>query len=164
MTAPTSRTPRWIMVVLLLSQALHLAVAGLVAGIILRGGPPHVETAANLSLQGFGQLHRAMPEPDRQALRTDLRARGDTLRDQRRQMRETREQFLAALTAEPYSEVELRQILETQAGTWQVLSSETRDILVTRISAMTPEARATFAENLTKALRHKGPPRGKPRD
>ncbi|MEM8869938.1 MAG: periplasmic heavy metal sensor [Pseudomonadota bacterium] len=151
---PQTRMPRWAKLLLVVSLALNLAIAGLVAGIALRGGPYRDSAIAGSPLvDGFRRMHRAMPEADQAALHMDLKGRGDALRTHRRQLRETRAAFLEALTAEPFSEDDLRATLERQSTQWEDLGAETREILITRINAMTPEARSAFAANLKKAMR-----------
>lgn len=147
MTDTPRRSPRWMKALLIASLAGNLAVVGVIAGAALRG--PIAPTAAmSLPIEGFNRLHLAMPEADQAALRADLRSRRGIIRAHRKDVRAARQAFLAALTAEPFSAAALTRALESQAQIWTALGAETREVLVSRIGAMTPEARAEFATNL----------------
>ncbi len=156
MTDTPRRSPRWMKALLIASLAGNLAVVGVIAGAALRGP---IAPAAKLSLpiEGFNRMHRAMPAADQAALRADLRGRRDTIRAHRKQVRAARQAFLAALTAEPFSAAALTQALESQAQVWTTLGAETREVLVDRIEAMTPEARAEFAANLQRRGQRRAP-------
>lgn len=156
--APKPRWPRWAKLLLITSLAANLAVVGLVVGANMRG-PIATADRMSLPIEGFRRVHRAMPGPDQAALRADLRDRHDRIRAHRKQINTGRRAFLAVLTAEPYSEADLKQILEGQAQSWSDISAEARALLLKRITAMTPEARTIFAQNLDRELKRRQRPR-----
>ncbi|MEM8787368.1 MAG: periplasmic heavy metal sensor [Pseudomonadota bacterium] len=146
--------PRWAKVALTASVALNLAVVGIVAGAVIRG--PNVgHMAANLPIDGFRGISRAMPSEDRAALREDVRANRADFRAAHRALRRSRAEFLTALRTEPFSPETVAEVFDTQAEVWNGLGQASRQILIERIAAMTPEARAAFADNLEKSLRRR---------
>lgn len=159
-----TRLPGWAKITLVLSLALNLGVAGVVAGSVLRGAPQARDAAFNLPIEGFRNIARAMPPDDRAALRADWIGQQRDIRAARRALRQSRGAFIAALRTEPFSPLELEQILEGQAQTWQTFGAKSREILVARLAAMTPEARMAFADNLEASLQRRRPVRAAPPD
>ncbi|MSU88300.1 periplasmic heavy metal sensor [Rhodobacteraceae bacterium 2CG4] len=144
------RMPRWAKLALVGSLALNLAVLGVVGGALLRGadrGRP-----LYLPIEGFRSISAAMLPEDRAALRRDLRARRDEIRDARRTLRRSQGEFIAALRADPFSSEALAAALDSHAEQWEQFGRRTREMLVRRISEMSPEARAAFAANLESHL------------
>lgn len=146
----TPRFPRWAKATLTVSLALNLAVFGLVGGAMLRGNdaPPPV----NLPIEGFRDISAAMPEADREGLRKDLHARRGDIRKTWTTIREQNQIFLEALRAEPFEPTAVTAVLDAQAAQWEQFGTETREMLVRRINAMSPEARGQFADALEKRL------------
>lgn len=149
-----TKVPVWIKVLLVVSLAANLAVAGVFAGAALRE-PDRRGPGFNLPLDGFRAINRAMAEEDRKALLRALRDHRDTLRAGRSDLRETRREFVAALRAEPFSEDRLNAALDRQAELWGGMNEITRMILVARIVEMEPDARRDFADNLEHELTRK---------
>lgn len=143
---------RGMQVALAVSVTLNLIVAGLVAGAILRG-PPGPEGRDREFM--FGPFSEAMQPADRRALRKTILERAPGLGQMRQQMRADMDKVLAALRAQPFDPAALAAVMEAQqtrmSGQIAVGSQALRDFLV----AMTPEARAAFADRLEARLRHK---------
>ncbi|WP_112324067.1 periplasmic heavy metal sensor [Oceanibium sediminis] len=153
MSAPDApRLPRWAKLLLVLSLALNLAVAGVVAGHLLRGAPPSGDRAFNLPIDGFRNISRAMPAAEREALRNAWHGHRAEIRAARTDLRNSRAAFLQALRAEPFSAEAVERILSAQADRWQSFSAVSREILVARIAEMPPEARRAFADRLEESL------------
>ena len=142
-------------IVLAVSVALNLAVAGLFAGSFLKdhedGGPRGVREI------GFGPFSEALSREDRKALRRALLARMPEMRQARQAAAQDAQTLLGVLRADPFDPAQLAAVLEVQrvrmAARFEVGQSLMRDLLV----AMTPEARRAFADRLEKRL-HKGGP------
>ncbi|MHA3977629.1 periplasmic heavy metal sensor [Halovulum sp. GXIMD14794] len=147
------RIPRWAKAALTVSLAVNLAVIGLVGGAMLRG--PDAPPPVNLPIEGFRDISAAMSEPDREALREDLRARRTDIRKTWTTIRAQNEAFLEALRAEPFQPAAVAEVLDAQAAQWEAFGAGTREILVQRIDAMTPEARVQFADMLEQRLRER---------
>ena len=140
---PTSRRTRILRILLALSLAINLAVAGLAAGIALRGKDGHPPRNFDMSL---GPVARALSPEDRAAIRESLRARRDL--GPRRGRDADLQALIAALTAEPYDSAALQAALEgpvAQAARFQAVAAQA---LAARIDAMSPEARTALADRL----------------
>lgn len=154
-------TPGWIKLLLVVSLALNLLVAGLAAGFILRG-PPSSGFFAGVPVDGIRSFQRAMPDSERAALRRDLRARSGEFRRLRADMQQMREQLLAELSREPFSEQEFRAVIDRQAELLQAAGLTLRDVLTARVAAMDPQTRAEFAQRLRAEGRRGGERERKP--
>lgn len=146
--------PRWMKVALAVSLAVNLAVAGLVAGAVLKDGPPH-RAAAGQDF-GFGPFTDALSKADRAALRQGFLSAAPEFRDQRRQARAEFDGVLAALRAVPFDAPGLRALLDAQHARAMSRFEIGRTLIYDRITAMTPEDRAAFADRLEQGLK-RGP-------
>ncbi len=153
--------PRWMKVALAVSLAVNLAVAGLVVGSVLKDGPPH--RAAMRQDFGFGPFTEALSKEDRHALRQSFLTAVPEFRDQRRQSRADFEGVLAALRAVPFDAPGLRALLDAQHARAISRFDIGRTLIFDRIAAMTPEARAVFADRLDEAMKRSPKDRGKDR-
>lgn len=138
---PTPRRARIMRIVLVVSLALNLAVAGLAAGVALRGHDGRPPRGFDMTLGPIGQ---ALAPQDRAAIRDTLRGRGDGagLRFNRQKDLDT---LMAALTAEPFDAAALRSALATPVARITKLQTDAVAALADRIIAMTPDERASFA-------------------
>lgn len=150
---------RWLRLALILSVALNLAVAGVVAGAWLRAGPGErrAPDAAVRDL-GFGPFAGALSEEDRRALRRAYLQRSPDLREVRRQMRADMAGVLAALRAEPFAPDALQSALRDAGARTAERLELGQSLLLERIEAMTPEARRAFADRLEAGLTRRGGP------
>ena len=150
MQYPTQTPPRkrpWMKIALGLSLALNLAVAGLMVGGALRehrgGARPDMVRELN-----FGPFTKALSEEDRRALRADFFAKAPEFRQTRALMRGDMQAILAALRADPFDPVALRSAIANQNARIGRQIQLGQDLIVVRIEAMTPQARAAFADRL----------------
>jgi uncharacterized membrane protein len=152
-------TPGWIKALLVVSLALNLAVAGLVAGVFLRmgGGSPHGLAVRDL---GFGPFSEALDDADRAALRLHFAERAPDLRDLRQSLRRDGAEVLAALRAEPFDAARLTEVLKRQGERIAERLDLGQELLAERIAAMSPEARLAFADRLERSLTRRGGDRG----
>lgn len=135
------------------SVALNLLVAGLVAGAVLRDGGPRDRMLRDLD---FGPFTEALSDSDRDALRRDFVARSGGFREMRAQMRADFDALLRVLRVEPFDVEAVRSLLEGQQARVQERLVLGQDLLLERLAAMSPEARAEFADRLERRLR-RGP-------
>ncbi|MEN9411476.1 MAG: hypothetical protein RL216_3450 [Pseudomonadota bacterium] len=135
------------------SVALNLLVAGLVAGAMLREGGPRDRMLRDLD---FGPLTEALSDADRDALRRAFVARSGGFRDVRAEMRADFDALLRALRVEPFDAEAVRGLLLGQQARVQDRLMLGQDLLLERLTAMSPAARAEFADRLEQRLR-RGP-------
>lgn len=146
--APAFRTRPWIKVVLALSLALNLGIAGMTAGAFLRhGGPP----SADRDL-GLGPLGDALTREDRKALRKAFVAAHPDLKKGAAALRADFDAVLAALRAQPFDPAALDAALATVALRNADRLETARGVIAGYLKAMPPEARAAFADRLEKTL------------
>ncbi|MGO4915804.1 periplasmic heavy metal sensor [Pseudogemmobacter sp. W21_MBD1_M6] len=161
-TPPLPKTPRWVKVALVASLAVNLAVAGVVGGAVLRHGPDRGDRADYARNPAFGGYARALSREDRRAILTEMRGRSPdraALRDDRIK---TFGKVIAALTAEPFDAAEVKALLAAQLDMTARAQTLGQDLLMSRITAMTPSERAAFAARLQQAL-DRGPDGETPR-
>jgi uncharacterized membrane protein len=157
MTDPQTPTPsaapasRWVKIALVISVAINLAVAGLVAGAWLGGGPRR----AMMHDLSFGPFSDALSPEDRRALRSAFFKRAGEFRKAREAARAEFDALLAALRSEPLDPVALDAALtaiETRNAERLALG---RDLIEERFVEMTAEDRKAFADRLDVGL-HRG--------
>ena len=153
-TVPTGGTPnRGLKLALAVSVALNLAVAGLVGGIALHGGPGQ-RGAMMVRNMGFGPFDDALLPEDRESLRKSIQARFGDIRAARQLMQADGLAVLSALKAEPFDPAALGQALDAQADhlgeRLKFGSAMIRDHLLTLPEA----ARLALADRLEQRTRH----------
>ena len=156
---PPQKSLRGLRIALGVSVALNLLVVGLVAGAILRDGGPRDRMVRDLDL---GPFTEALSQADRAAIRREFVARVPDLREARRAMRAEFGDLLGVLRAEPFDPDAMRAVMAGQRARMQERLDLGQDLLLERLTAMTPEARQGFADRLEERLRRG--PRGGGRD
>ena len=143
----TSRPSRLWRIILVISLALNLAVAGVVVGSMVSGrtgdGPPR-----SFDL-GIGPIARALSPQERRDVGRSLR-QDRVLRDVDLRARGTG--MVDALKAEPFAPADLRVFLEEQNVQMGNVQSKAQDALLRTIAEMTPERRQEFADQLAQEL------------
>jgi len=145
----------WLKIVLFASLALNLLVVGLIAGAALGKGPHN--RSPGLSALGFSPFVRALPRADRDAIAEAFKQKSGSFQDNRRALRREFDAFLTSLRAETIDEAELRRLIESQGKRVTERRGLAQELVIERIVAMTPEARAEFADELDKAFKRRGP-------
>lgn len=152
---PTQKPGRVWRVVLVLSLALNLAVAGIVIGSVASGragdGPPR-----SFDL-GLGPVSRALAPNERRDIGRSLRQDG-VLRDF--DLRGRINGMTEVLTAEPFDPGALRLLMSEQSERIARVQARAQDAFIEQIVAMTPERRREFADQLKQELSKDRPRRG----
>jgi len=149
------RPPRWpwTRILLVVSLALNLAVAGLVAGHVLGDGPDRQRPDSGLWRYGA-----AMPEPHRRAMLRAMREDRPHWEAARAGLRESRARLAAALTAEPFDPGAVAAVLSAERALLGDLSERGGAILMAGVARMTAEERAAYAAALLEPRRRDGKP------
>lgn len=142
-----AKNGRAVRIVLVVSLALNLAVAGLVVGSFASGrmgeGPPR-----SFDL-GIGAMARALTPEDRRQIGTQLRrARPMGEFNPRGQV----EQLIDALRADPFDPDALQAAVAEQAQRTALVQTAAQDVVVDHIAAMSDADRAAFADRLVNEL------------
>jgi len=141
------RVRPWLRIVLGVSLALNLAVAGLGLGAAIRFGGP--DRAARPPLPLGAMLYRELPREDRRALRDDrLGPRPE--REERR--RAEIAELDAALRAVPFDPTRVEGFLAAQSLQRDALEQALRAAWLTRVSKMSDSARAAYADRLAEEM------------
>lgn len=145
---PQPRTRGWVKILLAVSLALNLAVAGMAIGAFVRnGGPP-----PGRDHMGLGPLSDALAPADRRALRKAFIDHFPDLRKGREALRADFDALLAALRAEPFDPAALDTALTVIAARNSERLDRGRDVIADYLKTMPDAARAAFADRLEKAL------------
>ncbi|MCA0939518.1 periplasmic heavy metal sensor [Yangia mangrovi] len=148
-----SRSPGWMRWLLLASLALNLAVVGVVAGGLLRhgrpehGGPPRGREFITPYTEAFSKDQRR--ELGRQLFSSFERKQGDRPRpapfgDYRN--------ALSLLRAEPFDSAAFSEALSAQDARAAERQKMGQQVLVEYVTALSPEARAAYADRLEAEL------------
>ncbi len=156
---------RWtgMRVMLAVSLALNLLVVGAVAGALWSGGGPGRIGGIDpdgrrgpLREIGNAPFVRALEPADRRALLTALRDEGATLRQNRAALRRSFQALVAALRADPFDPDALQRLFDNQRDAAQIQQRTGERLILERLSAMTQDQRAAYADRLDAALK-RGP-------
>ncbi|MEY8842984.1 periplasmic heavy metal sensor, partial [Cribrihabitans sp. XS_ASV171] len=127
MAEVTRKSPLWMRLLLGVSLAVNLAVAGLAVGAVLRhGGPERDRGPRSLGVA----LYRALPDEDRQALRDAGRAR---YQERREAGAADLDAMLVALRSEPFDAEAVAVLLRGQVERTRSLHLGLQDRLVARV-------------------------------
>jgi uncharacterized membrane protein len=147
-----AKNGRVLRIVLVVSLALNLAVAGLVVGSFASGrigdGPPR-----SFDL-GIGAMARALAPEDRRQIGVALRrARPMGDFNPRGQV----ELMVAALRADPFEADALRTVMSEQAQRISQVQGAAQDVVVDHIATMSVADRAAYADRLVDELSRERP-------
>lgn len=140
-------------IVLVLSLALNLAIAGLFIGSAASGRLSDGPTP-NFDI-GLGPIGRALDSDERRDIRRHL-MRDGALRQLN--MRGRLENMIVVIQAEPYDPAVLQALMDDQLAKTGQLQGTVQDVLLQIIADMTPERRAAFAMELLENMSHDRPP------
>lgn len=144
-------------IVLVVSLALNLAVAGLIVGAVVSGrvgeGPPR-----SFDL-GAGPLAQALSVQERRTVGRALRQAG-VLRDLNPRARAA--QIVEVLHSEPFDPAALRAVLAALGDDLAMVQLRAHEAIVTTVAGMTPERRAALAADIAAHLAQGRGPRHAP--
>lgn len=147
---------RGIRIALAVSVALNLGVLAMGVGMMWHGGPGgHGDMVRDLN---FGPFTEALSPDDRHALRQSFMTHLPDFRAERQRMRSDAEAVLAALRTQPFDPAALRAAMGTMQDHMRERMDLGSQMIEDMLAAMTPEARAAFADRLEASLR-RGPGR-----
>lgn len=147
LSTPPPRSGRGLRIALAVSLALNLVIVGIVAGAVLRQGPPRGGQDF-----GLGPLSEALSRADRKALRAAFVDRHPDLRAERQAMRTDVEVLVDTLRAETFDPLALDAALTAIVRRNGDLLASGQDLLSARLKAMDPSDRAAFADRLEKKM------------
>ncbi len=144
----------WMRRALVASLAVNLLVLGVVAGSVVRDGPPRGGPRFDLTA---GPVLRAMDESDREAVRAALRTTDVFRPNTRDAMREDMELLLDVLRAPDFDRAAFTEAMSRQRVRLQSGQDAALEAVTNQIDAMSAEARAAYADRLAEQVR-RGPP------
>lgn len=150
--------PRWMKVVLVISLAVNLAVAGVVVGAALRHGPWGGGGHHRVAAERIGSAYvRALSREDRRAIWRAMHAQDGPEASPRRSERVRAEiaPMLRALRATPYDPQAVREIMERQMQAGRARQKAGQRHIQERLAEMTAQERAAYADRLQEALAHR---------
>lgn len=150
---PRKATSGWIKLLLFVSLALNLAVAGLAIGAVLRHDGMR-DRGAMRSDQFGGPYTGALSRDDRRAIWREMRAMQAEGRPTRADIRADFDAVVQALRAEPFDPAAVEIIVERQFQAGLERQQIGQDLLLRRIAQMSRAERAAFAERLETRLDH----------
>ncbi len=155
--APVPATTRgWVKAALVISVAVNLLVIGAIGGSFLRGGPMgHGTMVRELN---FGPLTEALSIEDRAALRRAVAQAAPDLKGQRAAMEGDMTAILAVLRAPGFARAEVDAIFARQAERSEVRRRIGQQLVLDLVAAMTPDARAAFADRLDVVMKRSKKP------
>lgn len=153
MTDSAPKRPRWPYLLLFVSLAANLLVAGILAGwLISPGGPQRSDFGQARGLVGEPFL-RALPDSERRAIMRDAIKEAPRIRESRESLRARVDAFLAAIRAEPYDPETVEILLKEQRDVALRRQDIGERLLLNRLEAMNSEQRAAYADALQRTLR-----------
>lgn len=145
---------RWGRVVLFVSLALNLAVAGVVGGAVLgRFGHDRNDLAARDI--GFGLFTEALTPQDRKALRGAYAQARPDMRAERQKMRNDLRTILSALRAEPFDVTVLQTALDTGSARIEARQAQGQVVVLDYLQKMSQPDRAALADRLEDSLKRR---------
>jgi uncharacterized membrane protein len=152
---PPARPPRrWLPYALAASVALNLAVAGIVAGSMLRHAAPW-DAGGGVRVIGFGHWDRAFDDDDRAALRAAAAAERPRLTAAVRDERRDRRALVALLRAEPFDAAAFDAVVARMQLRAADRLAFGQQLIRDRVLAMDAAGRAALAERLERAQRRR---------
>ena len=143
---PTTGTPRWMKITLVVSIAINLGIAGVIGGAALRA--PETQRNNLEAPEGIAMLARAMPATHQRELREELRDRRGDLRPDREELRHLRDRFVVALRAEPFDIDAVNEVFADQRDMLSKLTAAGHDSVIEQIEKMSLRDREMYIRRL----------------
>ena len=143
----------WGRIVLAVSLAFNLLIAGMYVGAKLSGkGPDKRGDRSQISALAGGPYGRALSREDRKALGQKFREQRRAAPNGRREMREIGLELAAAMQASPFQAETVTALLKRQSEVVGRVQARNLDGFADYLVAMTPEARMAYGAELEKIL------------
>lgn len=144
----------WTKVLLVVSLALNLLVAGALIGAALGHGRDDRREREDVPREFMrSPFLGALETEDRRAVGRDLMRAEGTLRENRAELRARFERLLAAIRAEPFDRTAIEAILDEQRAAGARRLELAEEAVLDRLTAMSPAGRAAYADRLDRSLR-----------
>lgn len=143
----------WLKVVLFVSLAMNLAVAGVVVGAAVKYGPREGHRPPRLD-RVVGPYTQALSRQDRRAISARMREEYSRNRPSRAEVRAEFVTVLLALRAQPYDPAQVEAILTRQLLAGSERQELGQRLLIERLATMSDRDRALFADRLEEGLEH----------
>ncbi len=158
---PAVPAGRWMRLALILSLAVNLAIAGLVAGAMFhKGGSMHARMPTRDV--GFGPFTEALSKDDRTALRRAFIAASPDLRDGQLARRANVAEVLALLRVSPFDASALQDAFDQQSERTAERLKLGQDLIFDLIVGMSDDARLAFSDRLEQSLSRRAKRRDAP--
>ena len=152
--APERRAPRWMTLLLVLSLAVNLLIAGMVIGsVATRDRDRHGGRSDLAGDLGRTPFVAALDRDDRRALARALMREAGPLRESRYELKSRVESLLSAIRAEPFDRAAVERLIADQrhaAGRRQELGER---LLLDYLEGLSTEARRAYADRLDRSIR-----------
>lgn len=142
---PPLKTPRRVKVLLAVSLAVNLGIAGIFAGAALHAPDAHRPAVAP---EGIAIVARAMPMQYQRQLRQALRERREDLRPDRTALRDLRTRLVAALRAEPFELSAIDAVFGDQRAMLDTILATGHEEVLKQIEQMDAKDRKRFVRKL----------------
>ena len=149
----------WLRILLFVSLATNLLVAGMMVGAFIRYDTRHsamrAESMASPSLRelGYGFFGRAMTKEDQRKVGEAIKLRARELEINRRELRSQISTLLNALREVPYDPAAVREITEKHQDRLRERQDVGKELLLEHIEGMSDQERARYADRLERVLR-----------
>jgi uncharacterized membrane protein len=144
-------------IALVASLAVNLLVAGLVVGAMVRHDRDDRDVRSMRAdvPREFARspFLGALDGEDRRAVGRELMREDRSLRENRAELRARFERLLVAIRAEPFDRGAIETILDEQRAAGSRRLELAEEAVLDRLTAMSPQARAAYADRLDRSLR-----------
>lgn len=148
----------WFRIVLAVSLAINLLVAGAFIGAKFSGKDPRKASISERIGFSLGPYGRALTESDRQEMARAFRTRASELRQVRSEMRNLGGEVVTAVRAETFDPDRVSTLLSRQIELTSQIQAIGSELLIDRLDSMEASERTEFAEKLDRILK-RGPAR-----
>ena len=149
------RCPLWRRLLLGISLAINLLIAGLAVGAALRFGP---EGAGGPPRSLGGLMYRELPKEDRAAVYNNVQT-ANPVDHWKRRATEAHE-ISVLLRADPLDVVALEALVTSNAQSRQAWQQSMQVAWIERVAAMATQDRLEYADRMEKAASHRHGPKG----
>ena len=139
------------------SLALNLLIVGVIAGVVLTGGPGNDRREVRSDVGGF-TLVRALPRDARAELRKRFEAKRANLRESGNGS-PSKQDILATLRATPFDPQAFAELVSSQTRSLAERGRLGQEALVEQVAEMTDDERRAYADDVEDAFSRRRAPR-----